>query len=116
MGETCSILLLFSGESSEKSVVADLLDLPIVAWYEAWYLYGLVFLEFYCSAIHPFTVLAVKLPFLPLMLTSVYCAVGVVWAWIVFYMDTLKTSPVVNRLEAGTTRRKTTGKKSAKKK
>ena len=114
MGQTCFILLLFSGESSEKSVVADLFKLPIVESYEAWYLYGLVFLEFYCSAIHPFTVLAVKLPFLPLMLTSVYCAVGVIWAWIVFYMDTLKTSPIVNTLVEGTTRRKTIGKKSAK--
>ena len=116
MSKTCSILLLFSGESSEKSVVADLFKLPIVECYEAWYLYGLVFLEFYCSAVHPFTVLAVKLPFLPLMLTSVYCAVGVMWAWIVFYVDTLKTSSVVNSLVVGSTRRKTTAKKSAKRK
>lgn len=98
-------------------MVADLFKLPIVEWYEACYLYGLVFLEFYCSAIHPFTVLAVKLPFLPLMLTSVYCAVGVVWAWIVFCVDTLKTSPMVNSLVVGTTTGKTTtGKKSAKRK
>lgn len=112
-----SLCLVHCGESSEKSVVADLFNLPIVEWYEAWYLYGLVFLEFYCSAVHPFTVLAVNLPFLPLMLTSVYCAVGVVWAWIVFYVDTLKTSPIVNNpLVVGATRRKTTGKKSAKRK
>jgi len=117
MGKTCSILLLSSGESSEKkSVVADLFKLPIVEWYEAWYLYGLVFLEFYCGVIHPFTVLAVKLPFLPLMLTSVYCAVGMIWAWIVFYVDTLKTSPTVNSQVVGTKRQKTTAKKSAKRK
>jgi len=97
-------------------VVADLFKLPIVEWYEAWYLYGLVFLEFYCGVIHPFTVLAVKLPFLPLMLTSVYCAVGVVWAWIVFYVDTLKMSPTVDSLVVGTKRQKSTGKKSGKRK
>lgn len=116
MSKTCSIFFLFSGESSEKSVVADLFKLPIVEWYEAWYLYGLVFLEFYCGAIHPFTALAVKLPFLPLMLTSVYCTIGVVWAWILFYVDTLKTSPIANSPVVGTTRRKTAGKKPAKRK
>ncbi|XP_020619018.1 probable dolichyl pyrophosphate Glc1Man9GlcNAc2 alpha-1,3-glucosyltransferase isoform X1 [Orbicella faveolata] len=111
-----SLCLVHCGESSEKSVVGDLFKLPIVEWYEAWYLYGLVFLEFYCGAIHPFTALAVKLPFLPLMLTSVYCTVGVVWAWILFYVDTLKTSPIANSPVVGTTRRKTAGKKPAKRK
>ena len=98
-------------------MVADLFKLPIVEWYEACYLYGLVFLEFYCSVIHPFTVLAAKLPFLPLMLTSVYCAVGVVWAWIVFYLDTLKSSPLINESVMSPVKFKaaTTGKKSAKK-
>ncbi|KAJ7393086.1 hypothetical protein OS493_008384 [Desmophyllum pertusum] len=71
-----SLCLVHCGESPDKSSIAELFKLPIVEWYEACYLYGLVFLEFYCSVIHPFTVLAVKLPFLPLMLTSVYCAVG----------------------------------------
>lgn len=74
-------------------------------------------MEFYCSAVHPFTVLAVKLPFLPLMLTSVYCAVGVVWAWIVFYVDALRTSPQINEPVVSSIRHKAsiTGKKSAKK-
>ncbi|XP_078369889.1 dolichyl pyrophosphate Glc1Man9GlcNAc2 alpha-1,3-glucosyltransferase-like [Oculina patagonica] len=112
-----SLCLVHCGESPEKSWAADLFKLPIVEWYEACYLYGLVFLEFYCSAVHPFTVFAVKLPFLPLMLTSVYCAVGVVWAWIVFYMDTLRTSPLINEPVVSTVRHKATisGKKSAKK-
>lgn len=90
--------------------------LPIVEWYEACYLYGLVLLEFYCSAIHPLTVLAVKLPFLPLMLTSVYCAVGVVWAWLLFYVDTLTTSPLIGRTAVSTVKATTAGKKSTKKK
>lgn len=108
-------MFLFSGESPDKSSIAELFKLPIVEWYEACYLYGLVFLEFYCSVIHPFTALAVKLPFLPLMLTSVYCAVGVVWAWILFYVDTLRASPLIKRTAVSTIRATTTGKKSAKK-
>ena len=108
------IFVFFSGESSETSI-SDLFKLPIVEWYEACYLYGLVVLELYCSAIHPFTVLAVKLPFLPLMLTSVYCAVGVIWAWILFYVDTL-TSSLINRAAVSTIRETVVGKQSAKKK
>lgn len=98
-----SLCLVHCGESSENSSTSDLFKLPIVDWYEACYLYGLVVLELYCSAIHPFTALAGKLPFLPLMLTSVYCAVGVIWAWILFYADTL-ASPLINRTAVSTVR------------
>ena len=107
---------IFSGESSTEYTIAELFKLPVVDWYEACYLYGLLVLEFYCSALHPFTALAVKLPFLPLMLTSVYCAVGVAWAWILFYMDTLRTTPLINNSDVATFRAAETRKKSAKKK
>ena len=112
----CKFFFRSSGESSKESSIADLFKLPIVEWYEASYLYGLVVLEFYCSAIHPLTILAIKLPFLPLMLTSVYCAVGVVWAWILFYTDMLRADPLANRTAVSTFRAIPTGKKSAKKK
>lgn len=103
--------LYFSGESSKTSSISALFTLPIVEWYEAWYLYGLVGLKFYCSAIHPLTVLSLKLPFLPLMLTSVYCAVGVVWGWILFYCQTLRgKSSVVSTFQVTGMARKTSKK------
>lgn len=103
--------LYFSGESSKTSSISELFTLPIVEWYEAWYLYGLVGLKFYCSAIHPLTVLSLKLPFLPLMLTSVYCAVGVVWGWILFYSQTLRRkSSVVSTFQMTGTARRTSKK------
>jgi alpha-1,3-glucosyltransferase len=44
------------------------------------YLVGLVLLEAYCSTGHQL-LLQGRLPFLPLLLTSTYCAVGVGWVW-----------------------------------
>ena len=54
-------------------------------WQRA-YVYGLVPLELYCTFGHRLLCGAVykdsgRLPFLPLLLTSVYCGVGVVAAW-----------------------------------
>lgn len=47
------------------------------------YLWGFLPLELYCSWLHGLTLgRAGRLPFVPLMLTSVYCAVGVVWVWL----------------------------------
>ena len=79
----------FSGESSTKEKsFTDLFKLPLVRWYEALYLYGLVILHLYCTMVHPLTGLARRYPFLPLMMTSVYCALGVMWSWILFYYHT----------------------------
>jgi alpha-1,3-glucosyltransferase len=50
----------------------------LVPW-ESAYLFGFVGLELFCSFAHPM-LLAPRLPFLPLMATSVYCAVGVIQA------------------------------------
>ncbi|XP_065176857.1 probable dolichyl pyrophosphate Glc1Man9GlcNAc2 alpha-1,3-glucosyltransferase [Sycon ciliatum] len=56
---------------------------------EKLYLLGLVPLFVYCDIVHAMLGLHVTLPFLPLLLTSVYCAIGVVYAWLLFYADTL---------------------------
>lgn len=45
------------------------------------YVLGLLAVELYCSALHPL-LLGQRLPFLPLLLTSVYCALGVTWVWL----------------------------------
>jgi hypothetical protein len=44
------------------------------------YLVGLVVVELYCTLGHR-VLLGDRLPFVPLMLTSVYCALGVTWVW-----------------------------------
>lgn len=116
MGKICFILFFFSGELFEKLVVVDLFNLLIVEWYEVWYLYGLMFLDFYCSVIYLFIVFVVKLFFLLFMLIFVYCVVGVVWVWIVFYVDILKISLIVDSLVVGVIRCKIIGKKLVKRK
>jgi alpha-1,3-glucosyltransferase len=62
---------------------------PLLRWYENIYLFGLILLEIYNLFIHTAFGLAVKFPFLPLLLTSVYCAVGILWSWLLFYHSVL---------------------------
>lgn len=50
-------------------------ELPL-RWYERGYLMGFVPLEVFVSFLHPL-LLAPRLPFLPLLATSVYCSFGV---------------------------------------
>lgn len=45
------------------------------------FLLGLLPLELYCTWGHP-VLLGGRLPFLPLLLTSVYCAAGMLHAWL----------------------------------
>eukprot|EP00195_Chlamydomonas_chlamydogama_P007494 CAMPEP_0202906896 /NCGR_PEP_ID=MMETSP1392-20130828/40643_1 /ASSEMBLY_ACC=CAM_ASM_000868 /TAXON_ID=225041 /ORGANISM="Chlamydomonas chlamydogama, Strain SAG 11-48b" /LENGTH=229 /DNA_ID=CAMNT_0049595579 /DNA_START=8 /DNA_END=697 /DNA_ORIENTATION=- len=49
--------------------------------YEKLYVLGFIPLELYCSFVHP-VLLGQMLPFVPLMLTSVYCALGVSTVWL----------------------------------
>ena len=53
---------------------------------EAAYLFGLVFIQIYTSfADILFVNLHARLPFLHLLLTSVYCAIGIFFTWLRFY-------------------------------
>lgn len=61
------------------------LRLPLLRRRETLYLYGLLFLCIYENMIHPACGFNKTLPFLPLMLTSVYCALGVIYFWISYY-------------------------------
>ena len=71
---------------SQRGATSALQLLPWPRWQRA-YLLGLVPLELYCAFGHRLLCGAIfgnsgQLPFLPLLLTSVYCAVGVVAAWL----------------------------------
>ncbi|CBQ68017.1 related to glucosyltransferase [Sporisorium reilianum SRZ2] len=53
---------------------------------ETLYLWGFVVLQVYVSVVHPMEDTAAaassSMEFLPLMMVSVYCSVGVIWAWL----------------------------------
>lgn len=53
----------------------------MLAFFPALYCAGFVPLELYCAFIHKM-LLGARLPFLPLMLTSMYCALGIGWVWV----------------------------------
>lgn len=52
-----------------------------IGWVEKSYLVGLVVIEIWGQFLHPL-LLGDKLPFLPLMLISIYCAFGIMYSWI----------------------------------
>lgn len=61
------------------------LRLPMLRQTESLYLYGLIVLCVYDNGIHALWGLDKSLPFLPLMLTSVYCSLGVIYVWLRYY-------------------------------
>ena len=77
-----SFVHYFSSSENEK-------NWPLLRWYENVYLCGLILLEIYNLLIHNALGFSVKFPFLPLLLTSVYCAVGIMWSWLLFYYSVL---------------------------
>lgn len=50
-------------------------------WIEKSYLLGLLLVEVWGQFLHP-ALLGNRLPFLPLMMISIYCAFGVMYSWI----------------------------------
>lgn len=62
------------------------LRLPMLRQMESLYLYGLIVLCVYENGIHVIWGLDKTLPFLPLMLTSVYCSLGVIYVWLRYYL------------------------------
>ncbi|XP_072333258.1 dolichyl pyrophosphate Glc1Man9GlcNAc2 alpha-1,3-glucosyltransferase-like isoform X5 [Scyliorhinus torazame] len=63
----------------------SLLSLP-----ESIYLSGLVPLQVICEMIYPLTPWQQRFPFVPLLLISVYCSLGVTYSWIKLYISFLR--------------------------
>ena len=73
-----------SSSSVSRGPREEVLSCPFKAWWLRWqyrvYLAGFLPLELYCVFGHTL-VFKDRLPFVPLMLTSLYCALGIVWVW-----------------------------------
>lgn len=52
-----------------------------IGWVEKRYLIGIIIVEIWGQLVHPL-VLGDKFPFIPLMLISIYCTIGVMYSWI----------------------------------
>ena len=91
-----SVLFSFSPPTPAKSAQAPPSStprppslLPFLSSVEKVYIIALLAVQVYCLALHGVLDAEGKYPFLPLLLTSVGCAVGVGWSWILLYSDFL---------------------------
>ncbi|XP_044258032.1 probable dolichyl pyrophosphate Glc1Man9GlcNAc2 alpha-1,3-glucosyltransferase [Tribolium madens] len=60
---------------------------PLLNCFESIYILGLSVIFVYENFLHQFLGLGTKLPYLPLLLTSLYCSVGIIYSWIGFYIN-----------------------------
>lgn len=60
---------------------------PLLSRLESLYLLFLLLVQFYCLFLHGLGGFLARYEFLPLMLTSLSCSVGVVWSWGLCYRD-----------------------------
>ncbi|KAE8712497.1 putative dolichyl pyrophosphate Glc1Man9GlcNAc2 alpha-1,3-glucosyltransferase [Hibiscus syriacus] len=74
----CTLFPKNSKGSSRTSAVEQWFKL---GWVAKSYLLGVVVVEIWGQFLHPY-LLGDKLPFLPLMLISMYCAIGILYSWI----------------------------------
>ncbi|KAE8627804.1 hypothetical protein XENTR_v10007168 [Xenopus tropicalis] len=65
----------------------------LLSWVETLYLCGLVPLGAFCEVVYPLTSWHQQLPFVPLLLSSGYCALGVTYSWARLYISALSDLP-----------------------
>ncbi|XP_078259113.1 dolichyl pyrophosphate Glc1Man9GlcNAc2 alpha-1,3-glucosyltransferase isoform X3 [Rhinoraja longicauda] len=68
----------------------------LLNWPESIYLSGLIPLQVICEFIYPLTFWQERFPFIPLMSISVYCSLGITYAWIKLYISVLRETTLVN--------------------
>ncbi|KAJ7961854.1 Alpha-1,3-glucosyltransferase [Quillaja saponaria] len=69
-----------SGPDSSSNAIIEKRGF-VIGWVEKSYLVGLAAVEIWGQFLHPL-LLGDKLPFVPLMLISIYCAFGIMYSWI----------------------------------
>lgn len=65
-------------------------DKPLLNIVEKAYVAGIALVQAYVGLVHGLLGLNASLPFLPLMIMSCYCAIGILYVWIRFYLHTTK--------------------------
>ncbi|VVC90229.1 unnamed protein product [Leptidea sinapis] len=76
---------LYEVPKTKKTRRRDVIIVPMMTCVEMLYFYGLLMLCVYENVIHSLLGLDKTLPFLPLMMTSVYCSLGVFYFWVSYY-------------------------------